>query len=78
MCRQERMLHVTFFGALCSVGPPFGGVMYEFAGKEAPFLILSSLALLDGGKRQHHSTQQIHVIVHKAFECFSTSWIFIP
>lgn len=30
------------------VGPPFGGVMYEFAGKEAPFLILSSLALLDG------------------------------
>ncbi|XP_048746822.2 synaptic vesicular amine transporter-like [Ostrea edulis] len=30
------------------VGPPFGGVMYEFAGKEAPFLILSSLALIDG------------------------------
>ena len=24
--------------------------MYEFAGKEAPFLILSSLALLDGGR----------------------------
>jgi hypothetical protein len=31
-----------------TVGPPFGGVMYEFAGKEAPFLILSSLALIDG------------------------------
>ncbi|XP_069140414.1 synaptic vesicular amine transporter-like [Argopecten irradians] len=30
------------------VGPPFGGVMYEFAGKEAPFLILASLALIDG------------------------------
>lgn len=36
--------------SLCLVGPPFGGVMYEFAGKEAPFLILSSLALLDGGE----------------------------
>ncbi|XP_059178884.1 synaptic vesicular amine transporter-like [Physella acuta] len=30
------------------VGPPFGGVMYEFAGKEAPFLILAALAFLDG------------------------------
>lgn len=30
------------------VGPPFGGVMYEFVGKEAPFLILAGLALLDG------------------------------
>ncbi|KAH9524952.1 hypothetical protein Btru_028335 [Bulinus truncatus] len=30
------------------VGPPFGGVLYEFAGKEAPFLILAGLAFLDG------------------------------
>lgn len=30
------------------MGPPFGGVMYEFVGKEAPFLILASLALIDG------------------------------
>ncbi|KAL5022481.1 hypothetical protein ScPMuIL_001636 [Solemya velum] len=30
------------------VGPPFGGVMYEFTGKEAPFLILAFLALVDG------------------------------
>ncbi|KAK7008577.1 vesicular monoamine transporter [Biomphalaria glabrata] len=30
------------------VGPPFGGVMYEFAGKEAPFLILAALAFFDG------------------------------
>lgn len=30
------------------VGPTFGGFMYEFAGKEAPFIILASLALLDG------------------------------
>ncbi|KAK6186584.1 hypothetical protein SNE40_008598 [Patella caerulea] len=30
------------------IGPPWGGVMYEFAGKEAPFLILAFLALVDG------------------------------
>ncbi|WAR21698.1 VMAT2-like protein [Mya arenaria] len=30
------------------LGPPFGGIMYQFAGKEAPFLILAFLALLDG------------------------------
>jgi DHA1 family solute carrier family 18 vesicular amine transporter 1/2 len=30
------------------VGPPFGGIMYEFVGKEAPFLILAGLALFDG------------------------------
>ncbi|PSN43129.1 Synaptic vesicular amine transporter [Blattella germanica] len=30
------------------IGPPFGGVMYEFVGKSAPFLILSALALGDG------------------------------
>lgn len=32
------------------IGPPFGGVMYEFVGKTAPFLILSVLALGDGCK----------------------------
>jgi MFS transporter, DHA1 family, solute carrier family 18 (vesicular amine transporter), member 1/2 len=30
------------------IGPPFGGIMYEFVGKSAPFLILSILALGDG------------------------------
>ncbi len=30
------------------VGPPFGGVVYEFMGKEAPFIILASLGILDG------------------------------
>lgn len=30
------------------IGPPFGGIMYEFIGKSAPFLILSALALGDG------------------------------
>ncbi|XP_041372023.1 synaptic vesicular amine transporter-like isoform X2 [Gigantopelta aegis] len=30
------------------IGPPFGGIMFEFAGgKEAPFLILAGLAILD-------------------------------
>jgi len=32
-----------------SVGPPFGGVVYEFLGKEAPFIILASLGVIDGG-----------------------------
>jgi DHA1 family solute carrier family 18 vesicular amine transporter 1/2 len=29
-------------------GPPFGGFMYEFFGKTAPFLVLAFLALADG------------------------------
>lgn len=34
------------------IGPPFGGLMYEFVGKTAPFLMLSALALGDGCKYQ--------------------------
>lgn len=34
------------FGSL--VAPPFGGLLYEFAGKEVPFIILSLVSLLDG------------------------------
>ncbi|XP_006815467.1 synaptic vesicular amine transporter-like [Saccoglossus kowalevskii] len=30
------------------IGPPFGGVVYQFLGKEAPFYILAALALGDG------------------------------
>ena len=30
------------------IGPPFGGFMYQFVGKSAPFIILAGLALLDG------------------------------
>ncbi len=37
------------------IGPPFGGVMYEFVGKSAPFLVLSFLALLDGCESSHHA-----------------------
>jgi DHA1 family solute carrier family 18 vesicular amine transporter 1/2 len=32
------------------IGPPFGGIMYQFVGKTAPFLILACLALGDGCK----------------------------
>lgn len=39
------------------IGPPFGGVMYEFVGKSAPFLILSALALGDGRKYTHLCAQ---------------------
>lgn len=30
------------------IGPPYGGVLYEWAGKELPFLLLALLALGDG------------------------------
>ena len=32
------------------IGPPFGGIMFQFMGKTAPFLILAVLALGDGCK----------------------------
>ncbi|XP_077482455.1 putative vesicular acetylcholine transporter-B [Stigmatopora argus] len=34
------------FGSL--VAPPFGGVLYEFAGKRVPFLVLAFVCLVDG------------------------------
>lgn len=37
------------------IGPPFGGVMYQYVGKSAPFLILAFLALGDGRKFNHKS-----------------------
>lgn len=30
------------------IGPPFGGFMYQFVGKSAPFIVLAFLALFDG------------------------------
>lgn len=30
------------------IGPPFGGAMYEFVSKSAPFLVLAAVTLLDG------------------------------
>lgn len=32
------------------IGPVFGGTLYEFVGKAAPFLILAALAVFDGRK----------------------------
>ncbi|XP_061692346.1 probable vesicular acetylcholine transporter-A [Syngnathoides biaculeatus] len=34
------------FGSL--VAPPFGGILYQFAGKRVPFLILAAVCLADG------------------------------
>lgn len=34
------------------IGPPFGGVLYDFVGKSVPFVILALLALFDGGMYQ--------------------------
>ncbi|XP_067933363.1 synaptic vesicular amine transporter-like [Watersipora subatra] len=31
------------------IGPTFGGLLYDFIGKAAPFLFLAALALIDGG-----------------------------
>ncbi|KAL3876633.1 hypothetical protein ACJMK2_034450 [Sinanodonta woodiana] len=39
---------LAFISFGCLVAPPFGGVLYEFFGKELPFLVLASLCLLDG------------------------------
>ncbi|XP_068610906.1 probable vesicular acetylcholine transporter-B [Brachionichthys hirsutus] len=34
------------FGSL--VAPPFGGILYEFAGKKVPFIVLACICLADG------------------------------
>ena len=39
---------LAFISFGCLVAPPFGGLMYEIAGKEVPFLILSFVCLADG------------------------------
>ncbi|XP_045036309.1 vesicular acetylcholine transporter-like [Daphnia magna] len=38
---------LAFISFGCLVAPPFGGLLYEFAGKELPFLILSLVCLVD-------------------------------
>ncbi|KAM8852558.1 putative vesicular acetylcholine transporter-A [Synchiropus picturatus] len=39
---------LAFISFGCLVAPPFGGVLYEFAGKRVPFLILACVCLADG------------------------------
>lgn len=46
------------------IGPPFGGFMYEFVGKSAPFLILSALALGDGRKDANSDFILIYIRSH--------------
>jgi DHA1 family vesicular acetylcholine transporter-like MFS transporter 3 len=38
----------AFISFGCLVAPPFGGVLFEFAGKVVPFIFLSCLCLIDG------------------------------
>ena len=42
------------------IGPPFGGFMYQFIGKSAPFIVLAFLALFDGGMYLY--PVELHVI----------------
>lgn len=39
---------LAFISFGCLVAPPFGGLLYEFFGKELPFIILSLVCLIDG------------------------------
>lgn len=39
---------LAFISFGCLVAPPFGGALYQFAGKEVPFLILALVCALDG------------------------------
>lgn len=39
---------LAFISFGCLVAPPFGGLLFEFAGKEVPFIILSLVCLFDG------------------------------
>lgn len=47
---RQRALGVAlaFISFGCLVAPPFGSVLYQAAGKEVPFIILSLVCLLDG------------------------------
>lgn len=59
------------------IGPPFGGLMYEFVGKSAPFLALSVLALGDGRKYKPHSIThnflQLYIITYNIYSSAPTS-----
>lgn len=38
----------AFISFGCLVAPPIGGVLYQFAGKVVPFIVLASICLIDG------------------------------
>jgi len=39
---------LAFISFGCLFAPPFGGILYEFCGKEVPFLLLALLCVIDG------------------------------
>lgn len=39
---------LAFISFGCLFAPPFGGILYEFAGKLVPFLVLATVCLIDG------------------------------
>lgn len=41
-------ISLAFISFGCLFAPPFGGILYQYCGKEFPFLILAFLALFDG------------------------------
>lgn len=45
---QALGIALAFISFGCLVAPPFGGALYQFAGKEIPFLILALVCLIDG------------------------------
>lgn len=45
---QALGIALAFISFGCLVAPPFGGALYQFAGKEMPFLILAFVCLVDG------------------------------
>lgn len=45
---QALGIALAFISFGCLVAPPFGGALYQFAGKEIPFLILAFVCLVDG------------------------------
>ncbi|KAL1460101.1 hypothetical protein WDU94_012039 [Cyamophila willieti] len=45
---QALGIALAFISFGCLVAPPFGGALYQFAGKEIPFLILALVSLVDG------------------------------
>jgi len=52
------------------IGPPFGGIMYQFVGKTAPFLILACLALGDGCKSENIHFDVVIIIISIRYMCF--------
>lgn len=46
--RRAQGIAIAFISFGCLVAPPFGSVLYQGAGKEVPFIILSLVCLIDG------------------------------